>query len=211
MAEDSRSTSRQPSRYGAGTPSTSHRPNPSASRSTERGPAADRPRIRAPRVAPASSRSMVYSTAHVWPSSRAVVHPSMRHPLAKGWKYTTSKPARASWCCHAAVAGRGSKSMQSLSHRAARAALSRPGPSSPGITVPDGRGRSWRRWGCHDLHVEDFESKAGDPLHELGERGLVGQVGAERSCARARGDRAVVELRAQDSVRLAGESDLVCV
>jgi hypothetical protein len=81
----------------------------------------------------------------------------------------------------------------------------------PGATVPGGRDRSWRRWRCHDLHVDDFQSKAGDPLHELGERGLVGQVGAERGCALARRDRAVVELRAQYSICLAGEGDLVCV
>jgi NADPH-dependent FMN reductase len=52
IAEDSRSTSRQPSRCGAFSPSTSQRPAPSASSTLEQDPVADRPLIRALRVAP---------------------------------------------------------------------------------------------------------------------------------------------------------------
>ena len=59
--------------------------------------------------------------------------------------------------------------------------------------------------------MADFKPKAGDPLHEPGEGSLVGQLGAEGGCVRARGDFAVVELCAQRSVCLAGESDLVDV
>ena len=59
--------------------------------------------------------------------------------------------------------------------------------------------------------MADFKPKARDPLHEPGEGSLVGQFGAEGGCVRARGDFAVVELCAQRSVCLAGESDLVDV
>src|SRR5262249_26437446 len=65
---------------------------------------------------------------------------------------------------------------------------------------------SWRGWRRHDQHADDFEPKAGDPLDEPGERGLVGHLGAQGGRVRARGDLAVVELRAQRAVCLAGES-----
>src|SRR5205807_6252689 len=47
----------------------------------------------------------------VWPSSIAVVHPSMRTPSSRRWKYATSKPERASRCSHAAVGGGATKGM----------------------------------------------------------------------------------------------------
>jgi hypothetical protein len=59
--------------------------------------------------------------------------------------------------------------------------------------------------------VGDLEAKTGDPLHKPGKGSRVGQLDAEGSRVRARGDRAVVELRAQGPVCLASESDLVCV
>jgi len=57
--------------------------------------------------------------------------------------------------------------------------------------------------------VDDLKPEFGDPLHKPREGSLVGQLGAECSCIRAQADFAVVELRAERSVRLAGESDLV--
>jgi len=57
--------------------------------------------------------------------------------------------------------------------------------------------------------VGDFKSKAGDPLHKPGEGSVIGYLGAEGGRTPACGDFAVVELRAERSVRLAGESDLV--
>lgn len=59
--------------------------------------------------------------------------------------------------------------------------------------------------------MDDFKAKAGDPLHEPGEGSLVGQLGAEGGCVGACGDSAVVELCAQRSVCLAGESNLIGV
>jgi hypothetical protein len=54
-----------------------------------------------------------------------------------------------------------------------------------------------------------FEPKPGDALNKPRQGSLVRKLGAEGGCALACGDRAVVELRAQRSVRLAGENDLV--
>jgi hypothetical protein len=57
--------------------------------------------------------------------------------------------------------------------------------------------------------VDDFKPELGDPLHQPGEGSLVGYLGAEGSRIRAQADFAVVELRAERSVCLAGEGDLV--
>ena len=57
--------------------------------------------------------------------------------------------------------------------------------------------------------MDDFKPEFGDPLHKPREGSLVGKFGAEGSCVRAQADRAVVELRAECSVCLAGEGDLV--
>ena len=70
-------------------------------------------------------------------------------------------------------------------------------------------GRSWRRWLCHQVHIDDFKAEADDPLYKPGEGSLVGQLGAECGRLRACGDLAVVELRAQRSAGLAAESDLI--
>ena len=86
MAEDSRSTSRQPSRWRAGSPSTSQCPAPSDSSRVSRDPAAVRALTVALRVAQAASRTMLYVTTHVWPSSMAAVVPSISHPPWWAWK-----------------------------------------------------------------------------------------------------------------------------
>ncbi len=59
-------------------------------------------------------------------------------------------------------------------------------------------------------HLDQFEPEAGDPQHEPGEGGLVRQFGAEGCAARAYGDLAVVEFRAQCGACPARESDLIC-
>ena len=56
------------------------------------------------------------------------------------------------------------------------------------------------------MQVGHFKPEAGDTEHESGEGCLIGQLGAESSRARARGDLAVVEFRAQCRARLARES-----
>ena len=71
------------------------------------------------------------------------------------------------------------------------------------------RGRSWRRWLCHQVHIDYFKTEADDPLYKPGEGSLVGQLGAEGGRIRACGDLAVVELCAQRSAGLAAESDLI--
>jgi hypothetical protein len=71
------------------------------------------------------------------------------------------------------------------------------------------RGRSWRRWLCHQVHIDYFKTEADDPLYKPGKGSLVGQLGAEGGRIRACGDLAVVELRAQRSAGLAAESDLI--
>jgi len=83
-------------------------------------------------------------------------------------------------------------------------------PGSKWLLVSAGaRGRSWRRWLCHQVHIDDLKTEADDPLYKPGEGSLVGQLRAERGRIRARGDLAVVELRAQRSAGLAAESDLI--
>jgi hypothetical protein len=57
--------------------------------------------------------------------------------------------------------------------------------------------------------VNHFKSQAGDPLHEPGKGGRIGQLGAKGRAARTDGDFAVVEFRTQYRARLAGESDLI--
>jgi hypothetical protein len=59
------------------------------------------------------------------------------------------------------------------------------------------------------VEVDDFESEAGDSLHEAGEGGGVGQFGAQGGGVWAGGDLAVVELRAEGGTGLAGEGDFV--
>lgn len=65
---------------------------------------------------------------------------------------------------------------------------------------------AWRR---HEAHVDDFKPEAGDPLHQPGKGCLIWQLGAKGCGARAYGDLAVVEFRAQRGTRLAAERDLV--
>jgi hypothetical protein len=84
------------------------------------------------------------------------------------------------------------------------------GPGSKWLLVSAcARGRSWRRWLCHQVHIDDFKAEADDSLYKPGEGSLVGQLGAECGRLRACGDLAVVELRAQRSAGLAAESDLI--
>jgi hypothetical protein len=66
-------------------------------------------------------------------------------------------------------------------------------------------------WLCHEVHVDDLEPEAGDPLDEPGEGRLIGQFSAERCHPPAYGDVAVIEFRAQGSASLARESDLICL
>jgi hypothetical protein len=61
------------------------------------------------------------------------------------------------------------------------------------------------------MHIDHDKSQSDDSLYQPGEGSLVRQLGAEDGRVRARGDLAVVELRAQRSARLAAESDLICV
>src|SRR5579862_3845714 len=116
MAEDSRSTSRQPSSWCAGPPSTSQWPAPSASSRVSRDPAAVLARIVALRVVQAASRTTWYVTTHVWPSSTAAVVPSISHPPWWAWKYATSKPERAGVCCQHAVTGGGRNGTRPVWH-----------------------------------------------------------------------------------------------
>jgi hypothetical protein len=67
-----------------------------------------------------------------------------------------------------------------------------------------------RDWRCHAHYVDDFKPEAGDPLHKPAEGSLVGQFGAKGGPVRAGSDLAVVELRAQRTVCLAAETDLIC-
>jgi hypothetical protein len=66
-------------------------------------------------------------------------------------------------------------------------------------------------WRCHEVHVDDFEPEAGDPLNEPGQGRLIGQFGAEGCHSAAYGDIAIVEFRTQGGTRLARESDLICL
>jgi hypothetical protein len=61
----------------------------------------------------------------------------------------------------------------------------------------------------HAVHLDDFEPEAGDPLHKPGEGCRVWQLRAKGGGARADGDLAVVEFRAQRGACLAGEGDLI--
>jgi hypothetical protein len=67
---------------------------------------------------------------------------------------------------------------------------------------------AWRR---HEAHVDHFKPEADDPLHEPGKGCLIWQLGAKGCGARADGDLAVVEFRAQRGTCLAPESDLICL
>ena len=64
----------------------------------------------------------------------------------------------------------------------------------------------WRR---HEAYEDYFEIEAGDPLHKPGQGCLIWQLGAKGCRARADGDLAVVEFRAQGAACLTRESDLV--
>ena len=59
--------------------------------------------------------------------------------------------------------------------------------------------------------MDDFKPKADNPLHKAAKGSLIGQFGVEGGGVRARADLAFVKLRAECSVCLAGENDLVCV
>jgi hypothetical protein len=61
----------------------------------------------------------------------------------------------------------------------------------------------------HHTHVDQFESKAGDPLQKSLEGALIWQVGSQGCRARAHADLAVVEFRAQHGTCLANESNLI--
>jgi hypothetical protein len=70
----------------------------------------------------------------------------------------------------------------------------------------------WRSpWRRHEAEVDHFKPEAGDALHEPGEGCRIWQLGAKGCRARAYGDLAVVEFRAQRGARLAGEGDLICL
>ena len=62
----------------------------------------------------------------------------------------------------------------------------------------------------HDVHVDQLEPEAGDPLQEPLQGALIWQLGAERRGARAYDDLTVVEFRAHDSTRLTSEGYFVC-
>ena len=66
----------------------------------------------------------------------------------------------------------------------------------------------WRRY---QVHVDYLKPEAGDPQYEPGQGCLVGQFGAKGRCARAYGDLAIIEFRAQCGARLTGERDLICL
>src|SRR5262245_33394322 len=151
IAEDSRSTSRQPSRLGADSPPTSQWPAPSASSVIWRDPDADRAVICALRVVQVLSVSMTKLTAHIWPSSVAAVHPSIRRPPSTSWKNTTSYPRRTPRCSQAAAAGGASKDMSTrtgadVMPRVRRAAQGtagrRPRQAEPDLVA-------WHVAGCH--------------------------------------------------------------
>jgi hypothetical protein len=59
------------------------------------------------------------------------------------------------------------------------------------------------------VHVDDFESQGGDPLHEPSESCGIREFGAKGRRALADGYLAVVEFAAQYRARLASESDLI--
>lgn len=59
------------------------------------------------------------------------------------------------------------------------------------------------------MHMHHFKPQAGQPLHEPEEGSLIWQLGTKGCRARANGDFAVVEFRAQRGARFAGESDLI--
>jgi hypothetical protein len=66
----------------------------------------------------------------------------------------------------------------------------------------------WRRY---QMHVDYLEPEAGDPQYEPGQGRLVGQLSAKGCCARAYGDLAIIEFRAQCGTRVTGERDLICL
>ena len=68
---------------------------------------------------------------------------------------------------------------------------------------------SFRMWRGRDAHVDEFEAEAGDPLQQSLQGALVYEPGMKRGGAAAHADFAVVEFRAQQVARLAGEGDLV--
>jgi hypothetical protein len=78
-----------------------------------------------------------------------------------------------------------------------------------GDALAGGLGSAVGGWRRHEVHVDQFKPEAGDPLQEPGEGCLIGQLSAKGRRARADGDLAVVEFRAQCSARLAAERDLV--
>ena len=73
---------------------------------------------------------------------------------------------------------------------------SRGSPAAGGYWGPDLHriGHCAGGW-AHEVQVDDFEPETGYPLHEPGQGGLIGQLGAKSRRARTDGNRAVVELR----------------
>ena len=65
-------------------------------------------------------------------------------------------------------------------------------------------------WLRHEVHVDQLEPKAGDPLEDAVQGALVWQVSMECRDAMADDDLAVVELRAQGSAGRTDKGDLVC-
>ena len=72
------------------------------------------------------------------------------------------------------------------------------------------RGHGLFRGRRHDVHVEELEPEAGDPLHKSVQRALVGQLSTERRGVGAYGDLAVVEFRPHRGTSLTHECHLVC-
>src|SRR4029077_5024983 len=86
--------------------------------------------------------------------------------------------------------------------------LGRPG-TSPAQNEPRPES-ALRRW-HHAVHVYDVKPQTGNPEHEPGQGGLIGQLSAKGGRARAHVDLAVVEFSADRGAGLAREGDLVHV
>src|SRR5690242_5429758 len=84
--------------------------------------------------------------------------------------------------------------------------LGQPG-TSPAQYEP--RPESVLRRRYHAVHVYDVKPQAGNPEHEPGQGGLIGQLSAKGGRARAHVDLAVVEFSADRGAGLAREGDLV--
>src|SRR4029077_9758263 len=86
--------------------------------------------------------------------------------------------------------------------------LGRPG-TSPAQNEPRPES-ALRRW-HHAVHVYDVKPQTGNPEHERGQGGLIGQLSAKGGRARPHVDLAVVEFSADRGAGLAREGDLVSI